>query len=86
MAYERPHIQPSASEIVEELRSLRREMKVHHALEHGDNMPKMLLRAQPTRVLSSGCATDYLIEQDLARTVGLVQYCSEGSGKRDVGT
>ena len=76
MAHERPHIKPSARAIVEELRSLRREMKVHHALKQGDNKPRMLLRAQPTRVLESGCVTDYPIEQDLARTVGLVQYSS----------
>lgn len=88
MAHERPYIKPSARAIVEELRSLRREMKVHHALEQGDNKPKMLLRAQPTRVLESGCVTDCPIEQDLARTVGLVQYSSiDGTStqKRDVG-
>ena len=78
MAHERPSIQPSAREVVEELRSLRKGTRTFelNPLEEEVNSSRVLLRAQLSHVFEnkpgSVCAADHPIEPELAQTMGLV--------------
>ena len=84
---ERPQLQPCARSVAEELRSLRKELRVCDLgiLERMDAKSRVLLRVQSVCATESDSTatdmrnfmTDNLIEPDLARTSGCVQCPSD---------